>query len=81
MLVVGGPVTFKLLPRPRLQATEVGATADDGSVTLDAPVLKADPDIPLLMNKDKGGISPAAPRPTTPEQDAALDAMREQIRG
>ncbi|GAA4834718.1 hypothetical protein GCM10023201_23800 [Actinomycetospora corticicola] len=40
-----------------------------------------EPDIPLLMNKDKGGISPAAPRPTTAEQDAALDAMREQIRG
>ncbi|WP_018332897.1 BLUF domain-containing protein [Actinomycetospora chiangmaiensis] len=40
-----------------------------------------EPDIPLLMNRDKGGISPAAPRATTLEQDAALDAMREQIRG
>lgn len=39
-----------------------------------------EPDIPLLMNRDKGGISPAAPRATTPEQDAALDAMREHVR-
>jgi hypothetical protein len=35
-----------------------------------------EPDIPLLMNKDKGGISPAAGRPTTPEQDALLDELR-----
>lgn len=35
------------------------------------------PDIPLLMNRDKGGASPAAGRPTTPEQDAVLDRMRE----
>lgn len=40
-----------------------------------------EPDIPLLMNRDKGGISPAAPRTTTPEEDVALDAMREHVRG
>ncbi|GLZ52983.1 BLUF domain-containing protein [Actinomycetospora sp. NBRC 106378] len=40
-----------------------------------------EPDIPLLMNRDKGGISPAAPRATTPEEDVALDAMREHVRG
>ena len=38
------------------------------------------PDIPLLMNVDKGGISPAAKRSTTPEQDAVLDQMREAAR-
>jgi hypothetical protein len=40
-----------------------------------------EPDIPLLMNRDKGGISPAAPRPTTPEQDALIATMREYARG
>jgi FAD-dependent sensor of blue light len=39
-----------------------------------------EPDIPLLMNRDKGGISPAAPRPTTPDQEAVLDGMREAAR-
>jgi hypothetical protein len=38
------------------------------------------PDIPLLNNRDKGGISPAAGRPTTPEQDAVLDLMRNAAR-
>ncbi len=33
-------------------------------------------DVPLLTNRDKGGISPAARRPTTPEQDALLAFMR-----
>ncbi|MDD7969427.1 BLUF domain-containing protein [Actinomycetospora lemnae] len=40
-----------------------------------------EPDIPLLMNRDKGGISPAAPRPTTPAQDAVVATMREYARG
>lgn len=39
-----------------------------------------EPDIPLLMNVNKGGISPAARRPTTPEQDAILDFMRDSLR-
>ena len=38
-------------------------------------------DIPLLMNVDKGGISPAAPRPTTPEQESVLEFMRNSVRG
>jgi hypothetical protein len=38
-------------------------------------------DIPLLMNVDKGGISPAAPRPTTPEQESVLEFMRNLVRG
>jgi Sensors of blue-light using FAD len=38
-------------------------------------------DIPLLMNVNKGGISPAAPRPTTPEQDSVLEFMRRSVRG
>jgi hypothetical protein len=36
-------------------------------------------DIPLLTNAAKGGITPAAPRPTTPEQDEVLDRMRRSI--
>jgi hypothetical protein len=36
-------------------------------------------DIPLLANAAKGGITPAAPRPTTPEQDAVLGFMRRSI--
>lgn len=35
-----------------------------------------EPDIPLLMNRDKGGITRAAPRPTSSDQDAVLDYMR-----
>jgi hypothetical protein len=38
-------------------------------------------DIPLLMNVNKGGISPAAPRPTTPEQESVLEFMRNSVRG
>ncbi|HEY0815930.1 MAG TPA: BLUF domain-containing protein [Pseudonocardia sp.] len=38
-------------------------------------------DIPLLTNAAKGGITPAAPRPTTPEQDVLLDFMRRSITG
>ena len=40
-----------------------------------------EPDIPLLMDRDKGGATPAARRPTTPDQDAVLDAMRDHVRG
>ncbi|RZT88478.1 FAD-dependent sensor of blue light [Pseudonocardia sediminis] len=35
-----------------------------------------EPDIPLLMNRDKGGISRAARQPTTIDQDSVLDFMR-----
>jgi hypothetical protein len=38
-----------------------------------------EPDIPLLTNVDKGGISPAQPRPTTAEQDTVLDFMRQSL--
>ncbi|WP_237476484.1 AsmA family protein [Lichenibacterium dinghuense] len=47
--VAAGGVTFKLLPRPRLQATGLSASAEDGAVLLDAPLLKADLDIPSLL--------------------------------
>jgi hypothetical protein len=39
-----------------------------------------EPDIPLLTNVDKGGISPAHPRPTTAAQDTVLDFMRQALR-
>ena len=35
-----------------------------------------EPDIPLLMNRDKGGITRAAPVPTTADQDSVLEFMR-----
>jgi hypothetical protein len=41
---------------------------------------EGDHDIPLLMNRDKGGASPAAPRRTTPEQDELLGELRELLR-
>jgi hypothetical protein len=37
------------------------------------------PDIPLIAHAD--GISPAASRGTTPEQDSLLAIMREATRG
>ena len=39
-----------------------------------------EPDIPLLANADKGGISPAQPRPSTDAQEAILDVMRQSLR-
>lgn len=40
-----------------------------------------EPDIPLLTNVDKGGISMAQPRPTTEAQETVLDFMRQALRG
>lgn len=39
-----------------------------------------EPDIPLLTNVNKGGISPAQPRPTTEAQEAILGLMRQSLR-
>ena len=39
-----------------------------------------EPDIPLLTNVDKGGISPAQPRPSTEAQETVLDIMRQSLR-
>ena len=47
---LSGPATFKLLPRPRIQATQVAVTDDKGAVMLDAPLLKAELDIPSLAH-------------------------------
>jgi FAD-dependent sensor of blue light len=41
---------------------------------------EGEPDIPLLTNVDKGGISPAQPRPATQAQEAVLDLMRQSLR-
>ena len=38
-----------------------------------------EPDIALLTNVDKGGISPAQPRPVTTEQQPVLDFMHEAL--
>lgn len=40
-----------------------------------------EPDISLLANVDKGGISPAQPRPATEAQDSVLGVMRQSLRG
>lgn len=47
---LAGPATFKLLPRPRIQATQVAVTDDRGAVMLDVPLLKAELDIPSLAH-------------------------------
>ena len=39
-----------------------------------------EPDIPLLTNVNKGGISPAQPRPATEAQEAVLGRMRQSLR-
>jgi len=39
-----------------------------------------EPDIPLLTNVDRGGISPAQPRPSTQAQETILDVMRQSLR-
>lgn len=39
-----------------------------------------EPDIPLLANVDKGGISPAQPRPGTEAQETVLAVMRHSLR-
>ena len=41
---------------------------------------EGEPDIPLLTNVDKGGISPAQPRPVTGAQETVLDVMRQSLR-
>lgn len=46
---LSGPVTFKLLPRPRIHATGLSIKGRDGSVLVDAPVVKAEFDIPSLL--------------------------------
>jgi hypothetical protein len=37
-------------------------------------------DLPLITNVNKGGISPAQPRPTTGEQESVLDILRQALR-
>jgi hypothetical protein len=39
-----------------------------------------EPDIPLLTNINRGGISPAQPRPATEAQEAVLGLMRQSLR-
>jgi len=39
-----------------------------------------EPDIPLIMNVNKGGAVPAAGRPITPEQEPILQQMRDSLR-
>jgi hypothetical protein len=38
-----------------------------------------EPDIPLLANVNKGGISPAQPRPVTEAQESVLGRMRQSL--
>ena len=41
---------------------------------------EGEPDIPVLTNVGKGGISPAPPRPATQAQEAVLGLMRQSLR-
>ncbi len=49
---VGGQITLKLLPRPRVQMTDVSIRDANGALSADAPALYGDLDIPALF---KGG--------------------------
>ncbi len=46
---IAGPITLKLLPRPRLQMNDLAFVRTDGALMLDAPVVKAEFDIPGLL--------------------------------
>ena len=46
---VSGPITLKLLPHPRLQVNDLSLVRSDGAVMVDAPVVKAEFDIPSLF--------------------------------
>ncbi len=46
---VSGPITFKLLPRPRIQTGELSIADPDGALLVDAPVLRAEIDVPSLL--------------------------------
>ncbi len=46
---VSGPITLKLLPRPRLQVNDLSLVRQDGALMVDAPVVKAEFDIPGLF--------------------------------
>ncbi len=86
--VVGGPVTLKLLPRPRLQATQVSVSAEAGAILLDAPLLKAELDIASLLRGtwrlssatlveptltvDLDRLAVRAPRDATPSRGAPV---------
>lgn len=48
-VTLAGPATIKLLPRPRIQATQLSVVAENGALALDAPLLKAELDIPSLL--------------------------------
>ena len=49
---VSGPITLKLLPRPRLQVNDLSLKRTDGAVMLDVPVVKAEFDIPGLFRNE-----------------------------
>lgn len=46
---VAGHVSLKLLPRPRIQASDLTVSSRDGAVMVDAPLVKAELDIPSLL--------------------------------
>jgi hypothetical protein len=64
-----------------LEATNVPGRAFGRWTMARVADVQDEPDIPLLMNRDKGGISPAAPRPSTPGQEAVVATMRDYARG
>ena len=69
---VSGPITLKLLPRPRLQVNDLSLVRTDGAVMLDAPVVKAEFDIPSLF---RGAWHLSSATLVTPTVSLNLDRM------
>ncbi len=65
---VGGPVTVKLLPRPRVQISDVSVKAPDGSLDLSAPTLTGELDVSALLQGRWRLVSATLSNPT-----AAID--------
>lgn len=60
----GGPITIKLLPRPRVQIADVSVRAPDGSIDLTAPSLSGEIDIAALLQGRWRLVSTTVSNPT-----------------
>lgn len=79
---VGGPITLKLLPRPRVQMTDVAIQDAGGALAAYAPVLYGDLDLPALIKGKWRLVSATLGEPTvTLDGDkASTAAARAEIR-
>ena len=74
---IAGPVTLKLLPRPRLQIRRLSATGSDGAILVDAPEVKAELDIAGLLH---GSWRLASATLVEPTVTVDLDRVRDPTR-